>query len=100
MATISYERPVLVAFLLLCLGGACSGQGNPVLAPPDLAGFSLIEAGQYYTRVRDCYACHQSDHEADGILSGQSYPRPGTWAYGPNLTPDPNTGIGGWGTDL
>jgi hypothetical protein len=29
-------------------------------------------------------------------MSGQSMPRPGTMAYPPNLTPDPDTGLDGW----
>ena len=46
--------------------------------------------------IRGCPTCHQSKDPNDGVLSGQSSPRPGTMAYGPNLTPDNDTGIGSW----
>jgi len=40
-----------------------------------------------------CPTCHDP---GDGSLSGQTAPRPGTMAYGANLTPDVDTGLGGW----
>lgn len=38
----------------------------------------------------------QSSDAADGKLSGQTAPPPGTMAYGANLTPDAVAGIGAW----
>lgn len=55
-----------------------------------------IAAGKRYVADRKCGSCHQSPSSADGILSGQTSPRPGTMAYGDNLTPDVTTGLGGW----
>src|SRR5205823_2849674 len=46
-----------------------------------------------------CPSCHQSANPGDGVLSGQTTPRPGTHAYGRNLTPDPDTGLGRWTDD-
>jgi hypothetical protein len=55
-----------------------------------------IAAGKRYVADRKCGSCHQSPSSADGILSGQTSPRPGTMAYGDNLTPDVTTGLGAW----
>jgi hypothetical protein len=70
--------------------GAC-GQSSY-----DLDGGDLVTVGKRFVDQRGCAACHQSPSGADGVLSGQSMPRPGTMAYGSNLTPDPMTGIGSW----
>lgn len=55
-----------------------------------------IAVGERYVADRKCGSCHQSPTKSDGILSGQTSPRPGTMAYGDNLTPDVATGLGGW----
>ena len=55
-----------------------------------------IAVGKRYVADRKCGSCHQSSTKSDGILSGQSSPRPGTTAYGDNLTPDVATGLGAW----
>jgi hypothetical protein len=46
-----------------------------------------------------CRNCHQSTNMADGVLTGQTTPRPMTMAYGSNLTPDMMTGLGAWTED-
>ena len=43
-----------------------------------------------------CASCHASP---GGSLAGQSEPRPGTSAFGSNLTPDDATGLGAWSDD-
>ena len=55
-----------------------------------------IAVGKRYVADRKCGSCHQSSTKSDGVLSGQSTPRPGTMAYGDNLTPDVTTGLGAW----
>jgi hypothetical protein len=62
----------------------------------DLDGGDLITVGERFSQQRGCPTCHQSSYPADGVLSGQSTPRPGTMAYGANLTPDHLTGLGDW----
>jgi hypothetical protein len=52
--------------------------------------------GAEAVRHRGCVACHQQDDGREGILSGSDAAVPGTRAYGPNLTPDVETGLGGW----
>lgn len=41
-----------------------------------------------------CNFCHQDAAPGAGMFSGQTTPRPMTMAYGANLTPDRETGIG------
>jgi hypothetical protein len=63
---------------------------------------NFTPTGNQYVDARRCPACHQSQSpQQDGFMAGTSQPIPGSWGdgiklYGPNLTPDPTTGIGGW----
>ena len=41
-----------------------------------------------------CNFCHQDSVPGAGDFTGQLMPRPGTMAYGTNLSPDTETGIG------
>jgi hypothetical protein len=79
-----------LSFTLLACAG-CSLAAAPT-SPVSDGGASIV-AGQAAVALRGCPACHDP---GDGTLSGQTTPRPGTRAYGANLTPDPDTGLGGW----
>jgi hypothetical protein len=61
------------------------------------AGFAA--RGAVYVEKRGCPQCHQSKDPKDGVLSGSSTPLYGTGVYPPNLTPDPDTGLGNWSDD-
>jgi Cytochrome c len=78
----------------LLLSLAAAGCGGP--QSYDLDGGDLVTVGKRFVDQRGCPMCHQSSSAADGVLSGQTTPRPGTLAYGANLTPDHETGIGDW----
>ncbi len=80
------------------------GCGSPAARPeaPDTPDASLTWAtvpGADDVATRGCRECHQSPNLADGVLSGQTTPRPGTRVYGRNLTPDEETGLGSWTDD-
>jgi mono/diheme cytochrome c family protein len=110
-------RPRLLTALLLCapLGfvavtASCTHLPNgtpdmtsnpPDLAvnAPDMAGMTAAQRGQQLVTMYHCGNCHTSSDPKDGILSGQTTPRMGTMAYGANLTPDSDTGIGDWSDD-
>jgi hypothetical protein len=77
---------------------AHSGSPAPVGNPPTTLA-SLEDEGKMFVAMRGCARCHQAGPN-DGLLSGQTAPRPGTSAYPANLTPDPGTGIGLWTTQL
>jgi hypothetical protein len=57
---------------------------------------ALIQNGMNDVQNRGCPTCHQSSNAADGTLSGSDSPVPGTNIYPPNLTSDPDTGLGDW----
>ncbi len=67
---------------------SASGGGGP-----DAAADSAAGQGYLAVLARLCAQCHQPADPADGVLSGQDTPVPGTMAYGSNLTPDPDTGL-------
>ena len=82
-----------IIFALLC-GALCTSGCKP--GTYNLDGGDQITVGKAFVDQRGCPMCHQSPNPSDGILSGQSTPRPGTNAFPANLTPDPTTGIGDW----
>jgi mono/diheme cytochrome c family protein len=59
---------------------------------------ALIAKGQYLARAGDCIACHTIP---DGTLfaGNRSMPTPFGTLYSPNITPDPQNGIGKWSAE-
>lgn len=76
--------------MILSIGIALASAG--CASAPDSASSTStpIERGAVYVQQRSCEACHGAG------LEGMDAPQPGTKAYGPNLTPDMDTGIGSW----
>lgn len=101
------KRLLLVLLLLACgttaavfwlgLRGDAEGLAahSPLQAPP---GMSTVERGRYLVRVGDCMACHTRQGGAD-YAGGRAIPTPFGEFYSPNLTPDPETGLGQWSAD-
>lgn len=83
---------ILIIAALLAGPMAC---GQDTGSDTQAIHWTQVQWGEYYARKRNCFTCHQSDSPADGVLSGQAYPRPGTRTYGPNLTQD-DSGLRGW----
>ena len=89
----------ILASLLLCSAlamGAGHAQQNvqpaAELTPEDIArGKALAEAG-------DCASCHTAD-PAKPFAGGRRIESPFGSIYSPNLTPDRETGLGGWSDD-
>jgi len=92
-----------------------SGGRNPLLAMALLAGslsacarvhaegygdrqnFNLIERGRYLVTLGDCTACHSDPTRSDSPFGGgHPVPTPFGTLLAPNITPDPDTGIGNW----
>lgn len=83
----------LALCVMLTLSGAASAAGI------DKQDFGQVEKGRYLTIVGDCAACHTlpgSDHELAG---GRPIETPFGTLFAPNITPDPQTGIGAWTDD-
>src|SRR5262245_42393359 len=84
--TSTRTRSAHVALLAAALAGCGSEEWQ-------LDGGDLTALGREYVAARGCATCHQGE---EGTLAGQRDPRPGTSAWGANLTPDIDTGLGAW----
>ena len=77
---------------LLVLTASCGG-----VASARAADNAAIARGAYLATAADCTACH-TDKKGGGqpFAGGRALPTPFGTFYGPNITPDPATGIGNW----
>jgi len=56
-----------------------------------------IARGAYLANVADCVGCHtDSAHSGQPYVGGRALATPFGTFYSPNITPDPETGIGRW----
>jgi hypothetical protein len=83
---------VLASGIAACRVDAGNSGGASTDAGPD----SVAAAGAIAVSAYGCAQCHQSSDPAEGVLSGQATPVPGSRAFGSNLTPDPDTGMDAW----
>lgn len=67
-------------------------------APAQTSGTPQIERGRYLVRAGDCESCH-TVRQDQRLAGGLPIPTPFGVIYSPNLTPDPQTGIGKWSKD-
>ena len=67
------------------------------IAPASAADQAAIARGAYLAAAGDCAACH-TDKKAHTppLAGGRALATPFGTFYGPNITPDPDTGIGKW----
>jgi mono/diheme cytochrome c family protein len=76
----------------LAVAAACAGSASAAFA----ADPAQIERGKYLVTIGSCIDCH--GHALSGSDVGFGLPGLGTFV-GRNLTPDKETGIGGWTDD-
>lgn len=66
-------------------------------AAPASADDDAIKRGAYIFAAADCVSCHtDAKHEGKPLAGGRALATPFGTFYGPNITPDPTTGIGNW----
>jgi len=66
---------------------------------PDIAATGDAERGEYVLRMGGCAACHTQDEDESPFLAGgRELWTPFGTVYSSNITPDAETGIGGWAT--
>ena len=66
-------------------------------ASPAAADQDEIARGAYLANAADCVACHtDSAHGGQPYAGGRALATPFGTFYSPNITPDPETGIGRW----
>ena len=58
----------------------------------------LVERGRYLARLGNCMGCHTEPGGAP-YAGGRALPTPFGTFYGPNLTPDPEHGLGRWSAE-
>ena len=98
------KKPLLLAgvvvLVVLYLVFSTPSVGNPEIP----TGPEAIARGEYIYNAGGCGACHQpkgaegpigGEWEVEEIISVAGIPFGGTFRA-PNITPDPETGIGGW----
>ncbi|QOW20591.1 cytochrome c [Lysobacter ciconiae] len=86
MASSDLVRRIVLLVVLCVSGGAMAQTGQDT---------SLVERGRYLATAADCVACHTTD-PAKPFAGGVSIPTPFGQIVAPNITPDPDTGIGKW----
>jgi len=78
---------------------------NPLVAIPEHEPpFGTIERGEYLSRMFVCLECHSPRDSTGAYSLGHSFEgggfqvrlADGRMLYAPNLTPDPETGLGAW----
>ena len=88
------RNALAVATLTGALGVACFAARSEEARPDP----SVIKTGEYLARAGDCVACHTSP-EGKLFAGGLTMPTPFGTLYTSNITPDRETGIGGWTAD-
>lgn len=84
----------LSAGALLALGSLAARADNQPAAPDP----AIAKQGEYLARAGDCVACHTLPG-GQLFAGGRPMPTPFGTLYAPNITPDPETGIGTWTAD-
>jgi mono/diheme cytochrome c family protein len=75
---------------------ACGSQF--AIKPSSDAGVSGASTGEYLARIGDCVACHTA-RGGEPFAGGLAMATPFGTLYTPNITSDPETGIGKWSPD-
>ncbi len=82
-------RAGLVALTLVSLGTVAHAQATDT---------SLIEKGRYLATAGNCQTCHTREG-GQPYAGGLPFVTPFGTIYSTNITPDPETGIGGWSAE-
>ncbi len=88
---------ILIAFAGVAVAALMRAPSLPDVAIPDDA--ASIERGRYLVHAGGCISCHEDD--SGSLSGGLAIESPFGTFYASNITPDPDTGIGGWqGSDF
>jgi mono/diheme cytochrome c family protein len=80
-----HRQPIVAALTLVLLSGAV-----PAVAEED-----AVSRGEYLVRAGGCFSCH-TVADKEKLAGGRALATPFGTFYSPNITPDPETGIGRW----
>lgn len=85
------RHAALLALLLAPTVSVAAGDDSGTTAD------EVIARGEYLLHAGGCISCHQASEEKDAPLSGgRALDTPFGRFFAPNITPDVDTGIGGW----
>ena len=79
------RQPIVAALTLMLLSG-------PI---PAVAEEDAVSRGEYLVRAGGCFSCH-TVAGGEKLAGGRALATPFGTFYTPNITPDPETGIGRW----
>jgi mono/diheme cytochrome c family protein len=79
--------------LALLAGGASSSLAQTSDQP---AGDDPVKRGEYVFNAAGCLGCHTESKDAPRLAGGRALKTPFGTFYSPNITPDSDSGIGGW----
>jgi len=85
-------RAIGTAALMAALVAPCA------VRAVDLQSYDLVERGRYLATAADCAACHTKPGGAP-FAGGVALETPFGTLIGPNITPEPEAGIGAWSDD-
>jgi mono/diheme cytochrome c family protein len=89
---------LLSGFAALALAPATPHAQGAVFLGTGQSLDETIQRGGYLAHVGDCIACH-TKHDGQPFAGGFAMPTPFGTLYSPNITPDPQWGIGDWSAD-
>jgi mono/diheme cytochrome c family protein len=81
-----------VGIALFVAASATAGDSDP-------QDFTQIERGRYLAVLSDCASCHTVPGSNQPFAGGRAIETPFGNIVAPNITPDPETGIGSWSDD-
>jgi len=81
----AWRQPIAAALALIVL----------VRAAPAIAEEDAVQHGEYLVRAGGCFSCHTAPG-GQKLAGGRPLSTPFGTFYSPNITPDPQTGIGHW----
>jgi len=93
-------RVIAVPIAILALSVPASGQAPAAKAAPAKgapAAQTAAARGEYLMKAGGCLGCHTAEKkDAVPFAGGRGLTTPFGTFYGPNITPHPSAGIGGW----
>lgn len=93
MSGASLPSRLRAAVLVTAAFGASLGIGTSGATAQD----DIVARGEYLMRAGGCLACHTDENGGGAPFAGnRALETPFGTFYSPNITPDPETGIGGW----
>lgn len=92
----SIAGPCLAAVLSMALATTLPAQTRFLGRGQSLS--ETVQRGKYLARAGDCIACH-TKHDGPAFAGGLPMVTPFGTIYSPNITPDPDYGIGNWTAD-